>query len=555
MADPIQPRKETPDVIVVGAGFAGMYLIHKLRGMGLRVQAIEAGSDVGGTWYWNRYPGARCDAMSQLYSFSFASEIEQAWTWTEKYARQPEILDYARFVADELDLRRDIWFDTRVTEATWDDDAGLWHLRTDRDDTLSARWCIMATGCLSAPKLPEIPGATETALPAYHTSAWPEEGADLAGKRIGVIGTGSSGIQVIPELAKVAGHLTVFQRTPNFVVPAGNAPLDPEDDTYVKAHYPELREAWRTGILVGAGEDLRVGNHYRGTRSALEVSAEERQAEYERRWSRGGAAFNAAFSDIILNEEANATSADFVRGKIRQIVSDTDTARKLTPHDHPIGTKRICLHDDYYQTFNRPNVDLIDLRSYPIVRITNDGVDTEQGHHALDALVYATGFDAMTGALLAMNITGAEGLRLADKWADGPVAYLGVGIAGFPNLFTITGPGSPSVLGNVVNHIEQHVEFVADLLAHAADTGADRIEVSEADEAAWMTRVGEIANATLYPRANSWYTGANVPGKPKIFMPFIGGIAMFRDICDGVAAAGFQGFEIATGATNKRAAG
>lgn len=535
-------RRETVDAIVVGAGFAGMYMLFKLRQLGLRTRVIEAGSDVGGTWYWNRYPGARCDATSQLYSYSFSQELDEDWNWSEKYATQPEILSYARHVAERFDLRSDIWFDTRVAAAHYLDGTGEWRITTDRADEVTARFLIMATGCLSVGRVPDLPGLSETHLPVFHTGAWPHEGVDFTGQRVAVIGTGSSGIQLIPELARQASQLTVFQRTPNFSVPANNAPLSPDDIAEVKRHYPQLRKEWRAGTLVGAGEPLKPGSRFRRETSALSAQEDEREQEYQSRWESGGAYFTGAFGDLLTDERANETAADFVRRQIREIVADPDTAEALTPKGYPIGAKRICVDTGYYATFNRPNVTLVDLRSEPIERVTSDGLATAKRSFEFDALVFATGFDAMTGALLALEIRGENGLPLSHKWAEGPKAYLGVAVHGFPNMFLITGPGSPSVLGNVINHIEQHVEFIADLLSDSRAKGLDRIEANWEAQESWAQKVNEMAEATLFPKANSWYLGANIPGKPRIFMPFVGGIGLFREICERVASHDFEGF-------------
>jgi cyclohexanone monooxygenase len=531
------------DVAIVGAGFSGLYLLHKLRLMGLSALCIDAADGVGGTWYWNRYPGARCDAMSVLYSFSFSEEVQQAWTWSERYARQPEILAYLNFVADHLSLRKDLWLSTRVNAVTYDDARQEWRLDTSRGQTVQARYAILATGCLSVGRLPDIPGLDSTRLATYHTGSWPHHPVSFAGKRVGVIGTGSSGVQVIPEVAQEAAKVVVFQRTPNFVVPVGNGPIPAEENAYIKAHYPELRAAVIRGELVGAGEDMRVGNRYRSLVRLVDVSPEERSREFDLRWNRGGAYFNAAFADIMTSAEANRASADYVRGKIRELVRDPKTAELLTPTDHPIGAKRICVHDSYYQTYNRPNVSLVDLRGNPIVRIAPDGVETRDGMHTLDALIFATGFDAMTGALTRMNITGRAGASLTERWKDGPGTYLGVAVHGFPNLFLITGPGSPSVLGNVVHHIEQHVDFVCGLIDQTERRGAAAVECSLDAEQSWVRHASEVVAGTLYEKAESWYMGANVPGKPRVMMPYVGGILQFRKICNDVAEKGFEGFE------------
>ena len=524
------------DAVVVGAGFAGLYMLHRLRGLGLSARVFEAGEDVGGTWYWNRYPGARCDVESMQYSFSFSEELQQEWRWTERFAGQPEILAYANHVADRFDLRRDIQFGTRVTRAAFDEAAELWRIETDRGDRVSAAFCIMATGCLSAGRVPDIPGIAEFRGRSYHTGQWPHEGVDFTGQRVGVIGTGSSAIQSIPVIAEQAAHLTVFQRTPNFSVPARNGPLRPEYEQEWKSSYAERRLRARTlksGIIYNFGET-----------SALAVSAEEREREYQARWETGGISLLSAYTDLALNKEANDTAADFVRRQIRAMVRDPAVAETLLPTNHPIGTKRICVDTGYFETFNRSNVTLVDLRASPIRSIAPGGIATRDAEYAVDSIVYATGFDAMTGSLLKAGISGRGGMPLVQKWADGPRSYLGLMTAGFPNLFTITGPGSPSVLSNMIVSIEQHVDWIADCLAYLRAHGIACMEASPDAEEAWVAHGNEVAHRTLYPQANSWYMGANIEGKPRVFMPYIGGVGVYRDICDAVAAKGYEGFRL-----------
>ena len=522
------------DAVVVGAGFAGMYMLHRLRGLGLTVRVIEAADDIGGTWYWNRYPGARCDVESMQYSYSFDEALQQDWEWTERFATQPEILRYAHHVAERFDLRRDIQFGTRVTGATWD--GARWTIETDRGERIAAGFCIMATGSLSAGKLPEIEGTGSFAGRTYHTGAWPHEGVDFTGQRVGVIGTGSSAIQSIPEIARQAAALTVFQRTPNFSVPAHNRPLDPGAVQDWKANYPAHRQHART---------LRSGIIYDfGATSALVPTAEKRDQEYASRWDVGGINLMATYTDLLTDADANETAAEFVRSRIRHIVQDPATAAALQPHGHPIGTKRICVDTGYYATFNQPHVRLVDLRQDPVLAITPTGVRTRSAEHALDSLVFATGFDAMTGALLRINIRGTDGLALADAWADGPRSYLGLMVAGFPNLFTITGPGSPSVLSNMIVSIEQHVDWISDCLAYLHAHGMEVIAASAAAQEAWVAHGAAVAAATLYPRANSWYMGANVAGKPQVFMPYCGGVGPYREHCAGIAARGYEGFTL-----------
>jgi cation diffusion facilitator CzcD-associated flavoprotein CzcO len=525
------------DAVVVGAGFAGLYAHHRLRQLGLTLQGYEAAADVGGTWWWNRYPGARCDVESMDYCYSFSPDLEQEWTWSERYATQPEILQYVNHVADRFDLRRDIQFETRVTAATWDDAAQRWHITTDRGDSVSAQFCIMATGCLSAAKQPEIDGIDAFRGPTFHTGRWPHEGVDFSGLRVGVIGTGSSGIQSIPVIARQAAHVTVFQRTPNFTMPAKNAPLDPESVAARKARYREHRQAMResrAGVVVPMPEE-----------SALSVDADAREQRFAAAWETGTLyGMVSAYNDLLIDRDANDTAAEYVRSRIRDIVADPEVAERLSPRNHPFGTKRPCLDTEYYATYNRDTVTLVDVRSTPIVEIRAAGVRTTTDEYAVDAIVFATGFDAMTGPLLDPDITGVGGATLRDKWAAGPRTYLGIAIAGFPNLFTITGPGSPSVLVNMLVAIEQHVDWVADCIAYLRERGVRSIDATVEAEDRWVHHVNEVANLTLFPTANSWYMGANVPGKPRVFMPYIGGLPRYSKICDDVAADDYRGFTL-----------
>ena len=525
------------DAVIVGGGFSGLYMLHRLRTLGLHVRAFEAGGDIGGTWFWNRYPGARCDVESMEYSYSFDPELQQEWQWSERYPSQPEILRYINHVADKYNLRRDVQLDTRVTSATFHEARNEWVVTTDRGEEVTARFCIMATGCLSTAKLPEIEGRDSFSGPTYHTGHWPHEGVDFTGQRVGVIGTGSSAIQSIPIIADQAAQLTVFQRTPNFSMPALNRPLEPEEQAEVKERYDELREAARySGFGIPVEEP---------TKSALEVDEEERRRTYEAGWNKGHlVSLLLSYHDLIFDKDANDTAAEFVRDKIRSTVQDPDTAEALVPTDHPIGTKRPCLDTGYYETYNREDVRLVDLRKTPITEITPQGVRTSEEHVDLDSLVFATGFDAMTGALTSIDIRGRGGLVLADKWAEGPRTYLGLASAGFPNLFMITGPGSPSVLSNMMVSIEQHVDWITDAIAHVTERGVDRIEATVEAEDEWVAHVNEVGQMTLYPRANSWYMGANVPGKPRVFMPYIGGVGVYREKCDDVAAKEYEGFAL-----------
>ncbi len=525
------------DVVVVGAGFAGMYLLHRLRGAGFTTRVIEAADDVGGTWYWNRYPGARCDIQSVDYSFSFDPDLQAEWQWTEKYATQPEILRYAQHVADRFDLRRDIQFGTRVEAAVWDAAAERWHVRTSRGEELVCRHYVMATGCLSVPKEIDIDGADRFQGPTYLTGRWPHEGVDFTGKRVAVIGTGSSAIQSIPIIAQQAAQLTVFQRTPNFSIPANNGPIPADKLEAFRSDPAGYRAAARmssSGVPVVPSEQ-----------SALMVSDDERLARYEEAWERGGIIeFLGCFNDHLANPVANEYLAEFVRGKIRSIVRDPETAEALCPRTYPIGTKRLCVDSNYYETFNLPHVRLVDLRRHPIVTITETGVDLVDESLEFDAIVFATGFDAMTGAIVSVDITGRDGITLKQKWADGPKTYLGLMTAGFPNFFMITGPGSPSVLSNMIVSIEQHVDWITDCLVRLRDRGMTTIEPTETAEAGWVQHVNDFADITLMPQANSWYMGANVPGKPRVFLPYPGGVDRYRVACDEVVARGYLGFRL-----------
>jgi len=525
------------DVVVVGAGFAGMYLLHRMRGEGFSCVVLEAADDVGGTWYWNRYPGARCDIPTVDYSYSFDPELEQAWTWSEKYATQPEIFRYAQFVADRYDLRRDIRFDTRVAAATWDDDARRWHVRTEGGDELVCRWYVMATGCLSMPKVPDVEGAERFRGEVYSTSRWPHEGVDFTGKRVAVIGTGSSGIQSIPLIAEQAEQLTVFQRTPNFSIPAHNGPVPADTLAEFEADRDAYREGakWSRGGIPGEPTEL----------SALLVDDETRQQRLDAAWERGELfEIIGVFNDVLVNPAANEVVAGYIRDRIRSIVDDPETAEALCPTDHPFATKRPCLDTGYYATFNRPNVRLVDIRRQPIETVTETGIDTVDESLEFDAIVYATGFDAMTGALVSVDIRGRDGVTLADKWADGPVTYLGLTSVGFPNLFMVTGPGSPSVLSNMMVSIEQHVDWITDALLDHRANGVEVMEPTSTAEAGWVQHVNDYADITLYPTANSWYMGANVPGKPRVFLPYVGGVDRYRQTCDDVVAQGYLGFRL-----------
>jgi cyclohexanone monooxygenase len=527
--------REAYDVVVVGAGFAGMYMLHRLRGQGLSVRVFEQGGDVGGTWYWNRYPGARCDVESMQYSYSFSDELQQEWNWSERYAPQPEILRYANHVADRFNLRPDIQLDTRVDRAEFDEAAGTWQVTTSASNTVTARFVVLATGCLSNARVPDIKGLSDFKGRVYHTGHWPHEAVDFTGQRVGVIGTGSSAIQSVPVIAGQARHLTVFQRTANFSIPACNAGLTAEEREAFRRNYPEIRRFAREEARNGIYAEMP-------DRGALDDGDNERRARYEQRWASGGLTFMLAYNNLILDKAANDTAADFVREKIAEIVRDPEIAKRLQPDNHPIGSKRICVDTDYYATFNRPNVTLVDIKSDPIEEILPHAVRAGGREYEIDALVLATGFDAMTGSVAKIELRGRKGQTLNRKWADGPKTYLGLMSEGFPNLFIITGPGSPSVLSNMIVSIEQHVDWIADCLAFMRDRGLDTMEASREAEDRWVAHVNEVAQMTLYPQANSWYMGANIPGKPRIFMPYIGGVGVYRRICNDVAAKGYEGF-------------
>jgi cation diffusion facilitator CzcD-associated flavoprotein CzcO len=523
----------------VGAGFAGLYALHKLRGQGLAVRVVEAAPQLGGTWYYNRYPGARCDVESVDYCYSFSDELQQEWNWTEKYATQAEILEYLNWVADKLDLRRDIAFNTRIVSAALDEATLRWTVTTDEGRVLSARFCVMATGPLSAALTPNFSGLDSFTGEIYHTSRWPHHPVDFTGKRVAVIGTGSSGIQSIPIIAERARHLYVFQRTPNYSVPAGNRPLSTQELDDIKAGYAERR---RLSWCSGGGSP-----HITAPRPTMEFTPKERRAAFETRWQLGGVLFSKTFPDQLTDLTANAEARKFYEEKVRAVVDDPAVADILIPNDHPIGTKRICTDSNYFQTFNRPDVSLINVRSTPIESIDATGINTtgpnkSKAHYDLDMIVLATGFDAMTGALAKIDILGRDRATLRDDWAHGPRTYLGLGVDGFPNLFLISGPGAPAVLANMVLHAEAQVNWIAEAIGHLADHGYAAIEATLDAVDGWVAECARRAEATLFTRANSWYMGANVPGKPRGFMLFVGGFATYNDICAEVADAGYKGF-------------
>ena len=522
----------TVDIAIVGAGFAGLYMLHRARGMGLSAVVFETGDGVGGTWYWNRYPGARCDVESMEYSYQFDEELQQDWSWSERFAAQPEILRYANHVADRFDLKRDIRFETKVTAAHFDDATGLWRVSTDKGDTVAATHLVMATGCLSSANVPHFEGMEEFGGDWYHTGRWPKDGVDFTGKRVAVIGTGSSAIQSIPVIARQAQHLTVFQRTPNYAVPAHNHPVDPEREAWFKANYSELREKAKQGR---SGQLYSVRDVTWGS-EPLETA----KAEFARRWDLGGFSYLGAYIDLLVNKEGNDVAAEFVRDKIRETVKDPKTAELLCPTS-VIGCKRLCVDTGYFETYNRDNVALVDISKAPIERLTERGLITGGREYDFDAIVFATGFDAMTGSLNRIDIRGRDGLALTQKWEAGPRTYLGLTTVGFPNLFLITGPGSPSVLTNMLPTIEQHVDYVSDIIDHLRAHGQSTIEPEQDAEDAWVDHVNQIAGGTLYPSCNSWYLGANVPGKPRVFMPYPGFPAYVKK-CEEIAEAGYEGF-------------
>ncbi len=521
------------DAIVVGAGFGGLYMLHKLRQQGLRVRVFEAGDGVGGTWFWNRYPGARCDIESMEYSYQFDEALQQEWTWSEKYATQPEILSYINHVADRFDLRRDIQLETRVLAAHFED--GSWSVRTDDNQTWTAKYVVMATGCLSSANLPDIEGRDTFNGAVYHTGLWPKDGVDFTGKRVAVIGTGSSGIQSIPIIAEQAEHLTVYQRTANFSVPAHNRPLDESEVAQRKAEYPAFRQEMRSTAF--------HANFRYNEANALETSEQDRLAEYEARWQAGGLPFMASFADLMFDQQANATAAEFIRGKIEAQVDDPAVAELLSPNG-VVGCKRLCVDTSYYATYNRPNVSLVDVNRQPIERIEAQGIVSGGRTNPLDAIIFATGFDAMTGALTNIDIKGQDALPLEDAWAEGPKTYLGLSIHGFPNLFLITGPGSPSVLTNMLPSIEHHVEWIAECIDWAERNGKRELQARLDAQEAWVAHVNEVGDSSLYPRCNSWYLGSNVPGKPRVFMPYLG-FPPYAEKCAEVAASGYQGYDVA----------
>ena len=524
------------DAIIVGAGFSGLYMLYSLRELGLSARVLEQGGGVGGTWYWNRYPGARCDSESVYYMFSdhMSREILDEWNWSERYAAQPEILRYLEFVTDKMDLRKDIQFNAKVTAAAYDAGRNRWDVTLEDGGTLSARFLVTAVGCLSATNTPKFPGLDTFEGQSYHTGTWPHEGVDFTGKRVAVIGTGATGVQAVPEIAKQAAHVYVFQRTPNYDIPGRNKPLQADYAGRVKADYPDL---WQKARLSGFGLPYAVEE-----RSATDFTPEERQPIFEAAWAKGGFYMGLeTFSDYLVSKESNDTVSEFIRGKIREMIKDPAVGELLAPKDHPFFTKRPPLENGYYESFNRDNVTLLDARSVPIEEITPRGVRTGEREYEVDAIVYATGFDAMTGTLFGMGITGRDGLRLRDKWADGPRTFLGLTTHGFPNLFVITGPQSPSVLSNMPVAIEQNVEWIAGLIEYMRGHDLDVAEPAREAEDKWVAHHDEVAAATLLLGTDSWWVGANIPGKPRTLYPYVGGVGPFRLICQEVADKGYEG--------------
>jgi cation diffusion facilitator CzcD-associated flavoprotein CzcO len=526
----------TVDAVVIGAGFSGLYQLLCLRDkLGLSVKVLEKGDGVGGTWYWNRYPGARCDSESHSYCYFFSRELLEEWEWSERYPEPPEILRYLNHVADKFDLKRDIEFGTLVTAARYDEAANLWDIETESGRRYRTTYLITAVGCISSANIPDIPGLRDFKGEWYHTGQWPHEGVDFSGKRVGQIGTGSTGIQAAPVIAAKAAHLTVFQRTANYSVPARNAPLSDEFKQYVHEHHDEIRQIVQS---TPNGHPFRISE-----RKVFDLDPAQRQAVYDAAWEKGGLQFRAAFQDMLANKAANDTAAEFLKNKIRGIVRDPETAEALADIDHPYAAKRPPIDTNYFETFNRDNVTLVNLRKDPIERITPSGINTREHEYELDVIVFATGFDALTGTLLRLNIEGRDGATLRDFWKAGPKTYLGLQVPGSPILFTITGPGSPSVLCNMPVAIEQHVEWITNCIAYMREHAIDRCEALPEATDKWVEHVNEAANATLLPQVkHSWYLGANIPGKPRVFMPYAGGMARYRAICDDVAAKGYEGF-------------
>ena len=523
------------DVVVVGAGFSGLYLLYRLRKAGFSTRVFERGGGVGGTWYWNRYPGARCDVESLQYSYSFDEQLQQDWHWPEKFSAQPDILAYANYVADRFDLKKDIEFNVEVKGSWFDENSNRWKITTNTGEKINSQYFIMATGCISTTQIPNIKGLSDYVGNTFHTGDWPHEEVDFSGQSIAVIGTGSSGIQSIPVLAKQAKKLTVFQRTPNYSIPSQNEPMTKKYERSWKDVYSERRKEMRYSAH-GSLKDLNDV-------PALSVDKDQRQELYAKRWAIGGTGFLGSFNDLLTSADANYTAAEYVRQQIKKVVNDKETAEILCPRSYPIGTKRICIDTGYFETYNRENVKLVDISKKPIQRLVADGIIVDDQLYPFDSIIFATGFDAMTGSIFNVDIKGRDGLALKDKWNAGPKTYLGLMSASFPNLFMITGPGSPSVKSNMIMSIEQHVDLVTETLLTMRSKGLSVVEPELEAENKWVDHVQEVANKTLFPQANSWYMGANIPGKPRLFMPYIGGVGAYRQICEEIVANNYRGFK------------
>lgn len=524
------------DAVVVGAGFAGLYMLHSLREQGLTVQGFERGEDVGGTWYWNSYPGARCDSESWVYCYSFSDELLEEWEWDERYAEQEDILSYIQFAADRLDLRRDIKFETTVESATFDESEEVWTVRTDTGNTVRTQYFISAVGCLSEPFVPDFDGLEDFGGDWYHTGQWPDDGVDFENDRVGVIGTGSSGMQIIPKVAESATHLDVFQRTPNYATPAQNRSLEPEEFEEIQENYDNI---WEVSKSTGSGMPYPPAHE-----TAEDLTMDEVREILEPRWEKGGPQFGSAFGDMVANEGTNEKVSQFIREKIHEQIDDPETADKLAPTDYPFGAKRPPRsYYDYWQTYNEDHVRLVDVDNAPIERLTTRGIQTTDAHYELDKIVFATGFDAFTGAILNMDICGRDGITLEEKWADGPRTYLGLTVHNFPNMFIITGPQSPSVLTNMPVAIEQHVEWIDECIRDMRERGKSTIEPTQEAVDEWVAHTSDIAEETLYTEASSWYRGENVPGKPSVMLPYVGGLDSYRQKCAEVIEDDYEGFK------------